>query len=347
MRLSTQYPSPRGWYERLEARSSIPPNFSVSPIERASLTVFGGSLNFGGMTPPQGTITYNPAPGAGEPGRFELNDHFTVAYAANNWVRFETEETHLGNTGDNYENRYIRLSSVLRILDGDTFVLERPPGNYRVEIQNQYASGAIDGCRTVIRPISNSGYGQVYIYANRSGNQRIFEVRNNGSSVFSVRASGRIYNAPALLHSDIAEYIPSRDIFESGSVVIINEQGKLSLTERAYDKRVAGIISTRPAIVMGSEEKLPAKEEKEARKTLKEYKEKRDKGVKSILALKGTVPCLAEATEQEIKPGDILVTSSVPGYVRKAEKYIPGTVVGKALSGLRKGEKGFIMVLIR
>ncbi|MGH9603489.1 MAG: hypothetical protein ACRD24_14005 [Terriglobales bacterium] len=65
------------------------------------------------------------------------------------------------------------------------------------------------------------------------------------------------------------------------------------------------------------------------------------------LALVGVVPCKVTAENGSIKIGDLLVTSSAPGYAMKGtdRTRMVGAVVGKALEPLREG-KGVIQVLI-
>jgi hypothetical protein len=50
------------------------------------------------------------------------------------------------------------------------------------------------------------------------------------------------------------------------------------------------------------------------------------------------VPVKVSAENGAIRPGDLLVTSSIPGYAMKAGSNPPqGTVIGKALEGLDQG----------
>ena len=89
-----------------------------------------------------------------------------------------------------------------------------------------------------------------------------------------------------------------------------------------------------------------------------------DRG-KIAIAIAGKVPCKVTTENGPIKPGDLLTTSSKPGYAMKCTfldpaqakdfeelKYIlkenlrrRKAVVGKALEGLEKGE-GQILVLL-
>lgn len=98
-----------------------------------------------------------------------------------------------------------------------------------------------------------------------------------------------------------------------------------------YDQRVAGVISGAGGINTGI--------------TLKQ------EGVLDAgqhVALSGKVYALATAANGSIKPGDLLTTSQTPGHAMKATDVVRsyGTVIGKAMSALEKGE-GLVLVLIQ
>ena len=63
------------------------------------------------------------------------------------------------------------------------------------------------------------------------------------------------------------------------------------------------------------------------------------------LAVVGIVPCKATAQNGPIRPGDLLVTSSVPGHAMRDDDPRNGTIVGKALEPLDSGT-GVIRVLV-
>lgn len=115
-----------------------------------------------------------------------------------------------------------------------------------------------------------------------------------------------------------------------GSILIIDPEnpGKLALGNTAYDTRVAGIVAG--AKNLGSGVRLGAGQ------------------FDYDVALAGRVYCNVEALEQAIKPGDLLTTSSVPGYAMKVNDFqrAQGAVIGKAMEGLEKGQKGQILVLV-
>ena len=110
---------------------------------------------------------------------------------------------------------------------------------------------------------------------------------------------------------------------EPGDVVVIDEDGGIRLSHEPFATNVVGIVSTTPAQVLrdGLDNAVP-------------------------VALNGIVPCKATAENGAIKPGDLLVASTKPGYAMKAGKNPPvGAVIGKAMGKLEKG-KGIVKVLV-
>ncbi len=120
----------------------------------------------------------------------------------------------------------------------------------------------------------------------------------------------------------------------AGMLVSIDPQnpGKLIPSNEPYDHKVAGIVSgaggVKPGMMMGQEDTIANGE--------------------YPVALTGRVYALVDTTEGgEIKPGDLLTTSGVPGYAMKAtdaEKR-SGAVIGKAMTSLKAG-KGLVLVLV-
>jgi hypothetical protein len=60
------------------------------------------------------------------------------------------------------------------------------------------------------------------------------------------------------------------------------------------------------------------------------------------------VYCKVDARDGEVRPGDLLTTSSNPGYAMIAKDNIKaqGSIIGKAMEGLPKGQQGLILVLV-
>jgi|ERR1041385_1421408 hypothetical protein len=117
---------------------------------------------------------------------------------------------------------------------------------------------------------------------------------------------------------------------QPGMVMVIDDQGGLSPSSRAYDRRVAGVISGagtfRPAIRLDSQKsssgRLP-------------------------VALLGKVYCYADASYGKIMVGDLLTTSTTVGHAMAVDDHSQavGAVLGKALEPLTSG-RGLIPVLV-
>ena len=114
-------------------------------------------------------------------------------------------------------------------------------------------------------------------------------------------------------------------------MIIDDEQpGKLKLSTRAYDTRVAGIVSgangVNPGISLHQDGVL---------------------GSGQDVALSGRVYVLGDAAHGAIRPGDLLTTSATPGHAMKAANHskAQGAILGKAMSGLKEG-KGLVLVLV-
>lgn len=132
---------------------------------------------------------------------------------------------------------------------------------------------------------------------------------------------------------DLAEPFQMSDMeISRGAVVVIDEDhpGQLKLSERAYDHRVAGIVSGANGVKAGI--------------TL--HQEGLIEGGQNV-ALSGRVYVQADASERAIKPGDLLTTSDTPGHAMKVGDHsaAQGAILGKAMSGLSKG-KGMVLVLV-
>jgi hypothetical protein len=117
---------------------------------------------------------------------------------------------------------------------------------------------------------------------------------------------------------------------EPGTVMVLDQEGKLEPSTGAYDKKVAGVISGagehKPGIVLGK-------------------KQTQDHRVP--VALVGKVYCKVDAQYSAIEVGDLLTTSPTPGHAMKASDPLKafGAVIGKAMRTLETGQ-GLIPMLI-
>jgi hypothetical protein len=124
--------------------------------------------------------------------------------------------------------------------------------------------------------------------------------------------------------------VSDEEIIEPGTLLCIDPEnaGKLKVSDQPYDRKVAGIVAG--ANGLGSGVRLGTMD------------------FDCNVALAGRVYCKTLATDEDIHPGDLLTTSSVPGYAMKVTDHAKaqGAIVGKAMESLPKGEKGQILVLV-
>ncbi len=140
---------------------------------------------------------------------------------------------------------------------------------------------------------------------------------------------------------DLAERTPAEEPLEAAEVVSLSSEneGELRRSRAAYEKEVAGIVSTDPGIVLGQ----GIDEAKEDADTVK------IDGVD--LALVGRVPVKATTENGSIEVGDLLVSSSKPGYAMRGDPEVvsgsPGVVIGKAMESLESGEGKILVLIVR
>jgi hypothetical protein len=191
-----------------------------------------------------------------------------------------------------------------------------------------------------IKTTSGSNTGAQFIECER-GTDVEFKVNVNGT----VNADGA-YTTPA---SDFAEMINVSSgayTAEPGDVMVIDLHNPRSIL-KAFESRstlVAGIYSTNPGFIgAGREWDKPSTGKGESETyTLKEIASEFNE---IPLAVVGIVPCKVSAENGAINPGDLLVTSSIPGHAMRDENPKVGTVVGKALGSL-SSDTGVIQVLV-
>jgi hypothetical protein len=121
--------------------------------------------------------------------------------------------------------------------------------------------------------------------------------------------------------ADLAEFYSSDKEYEPGTVLIFGGTAETTTTTIFGDTRLAGVVSTDPGFKMNGELK----------------------GTRVCLALQGRVPCKVVG---QIRKGDMLTTSAIPGYAAKAIDPKVGTIIGKALEDKTTSEAGVIEVAV-
>ena len=201
-----------------------------------------------------------------------------------------------------------------------------------IKIMNQEGDNRV----TIIGSRTNDGTddgGAIYLYnsdgdrtmtldANRSGDSRLTtdEIQLNGGSDFAEAFD--ITTTPE-------DLVP-----EPGMLVSIDPEspGGLQLTSDAFDYKVAGVISgangIKPGLYMGQKGTIADGE--------------------YPIALAGRVYVRTTLEGGEIKPGDILTSSSKRGFAMKANRRddrTRGAIIGKALTN-RDPKNGYVLVLV-
>lgn len=143
-----------------------------------------------------------------------------------------------------------------------------------------------------------------------------------------IRASGNV----AAKFQDVAEWVPATAHMEPGTVVVLNrtKENEVMPSARSYDTAVAGVVSAQPGVILGVQGDS-----------------------KAAIATTGRVKVRVDAGSGAIEIGDLLVTGDRPGTAMKSRPidvggfaiHRPGTVIGKALQPLARGQ-GEILVLL-
>jgi hypothetical protein len=158
---------------------------------------------------------------------------------------------------------------------------------------------------------------------------------NNPTKELEVNGTTRTDILDIVGGSDLAEPFAMSDEerIVPGTVVAIDPRnpGKLRISDQAYDKRVAGVVSGAGGLSPGL--------------TLSQ---KRIFEAGQNVALTGRVYCWADANYGSIEPGDRLTTSDTPGHAMKAQdnSRAAGAVIGKAMTPLTEG-RGLVLVLVQ
>lgn len=170
---------------------------------------------------------------------------------------------------------------------------------------------------------------KIYSFEVDPNSCKLWMRRSNGTNAVTIDGEA---GDVILENADCAEdfEITEAEQIEAGSVVALNNAGQLEKSWLPYDKRVAGVVSgagdLKPGLVLG-----------------------RRQGQKDRLpiALMGRVNCRVDADYGSVEVGDLLTTSSTPGYAMKASDPTRsfGAVIGKAMHPLKDG-RSLIPILV-
>ena len=149
--------------------------------------------------------------------------------------------------------------------------------------------------------------------------------RNIGTSASkfnTVYASVFNGTATKAQYADLAENYQADAVYEAGTVLVFGGTREVTQSLNRDDARVAGVVSTNPAHLMNAELEGPNV---------------------VALALQGRVPCKVIG---QIKKGDMIVSSYVPGHGIASINPQIGTVLGKALQAKDTEGEGMIEIVV-
>ena len=226
------------------------------------------------------------------------------------------------------------------------WLLDDPTTNgyfFKLETRGGNASGVLNGLwlyripsgpgfHTDETPVFGVSNGTAYFAGNVGvgtlNPQSPLDVNGNLNVTGNATVSGNI----AAKYQDIAEWTAARTNLPAGTVVSLDtlKPNSVMASNKAYDTRVAGVVSAQPGVILG------------------------EGGPNRVLvATNGRVKVRVNANRSPIHIGDLLVTSNTPGVAMKSAPFHlhgqimhrPGTIIGKALEPLAKGQ-GEILVLL-
>ncbi|MGB3068844.1 MAG: hypothetical protein WBC18_09865 [Ottowia sp.] len=174
-----------------------------------------------------------------------------------------------------------------------------------------------------------NGGNTLEVASNGNGNLAVFY---KGGNVARIDSTGKgFFNGGTQTGgADVAELINTKGrLPQPGDVVEIDPENAMHyrLSSGAESSLVAGVITTKPGVLMNA-------------------------GVEDVagipaLALVGRVPVKVTLEGGAIKPGDLLVSATLPGHAKRAPASVaPGTVIGKALQAYANGETGSVEMLV-
>ncbi|MEU7606179.1 hypothetical protein AB0B78_37430 [Streptomyces sp. NPDC040724] len=194
-------------------------------------------------------------------------------------------------------------------------------------VYGETSAAASTGAAAVWGANKADGSGVVGQSVNGAG---IFATSENGAAaVFhgkvEIQGDLEVSGDIRLLGGDLAELFEARTteaVSGPGTLMSLDEDGRVTPSDRAYDKKVIGIVagagSYRPGLILDS-----GRAGNDARP----------------IAMVGKAYCQVDASFGAIEVGDLLTSSPTPGHAMKAAdaSRTLGAVVGKALAPMADG----------
>ncbi len=219
-------------------------------------------------------------------------------------------------------------------------------------VLGEFNAGILVDKWALVRNTSQVGSAITFRYgssANYAANSTMMAIDSDGDAYFTGRLGVGTSNPQTTLHvdgnarvdvlevmgADLAERFPTAcgGVFEPGTVLEIDPEnpGGLRVASGEYSRLVAGVVSGAGGLpagtIMGN---MPGSEDH------------------TPIALSGRVWVLCDAGGAAIEAGDLLTTSGTPGHAMRASDYgrAQGAVIGKAMTGLERGQTGLVLVLV-
>ena len=243
-------------------------------------------------------------------------------------------------------NKTVHLDANSGTDGGAFFAMYDADGDKTVHLDASGTGGAQGGAQLSLCDSSGATTISLDAQSGSAGGAHISLVNGTGTGTIQLDADyggtgeGRVITSVLEITggADLSEHFDVRHLPGGGQpipgmLVCIDSEnpGALTVSDKAYDPTVAGIISgaggIKPGMLMGQAGSVSDGQ--------------------YAVALTGRVYCLADAMYGKIKPGDLLTTSDTPGHAMKATDYAKaqGAIIGKAMSSLQDG-KGIVLVLV-
>ncbi|MEK7572423.1 MAG: hypothetical protein AAB493_01010, partial [Patescibacteria group bacterium] len=172
----------------------------------------------------------------------------------------------------------------------------------------------------------------IFVDAPASASSQSYIVCTSVDSSLGAVAETKTHSSITLMDvndsADLAELYPTNDYsLTGGEVVSLDPEMGIGVkrTNGSYDKGVLGVVSTKPAMIIGG---------------------RGGEGISGVpIALSGRVPVKVSPENGEIKKGDVLTSSSIPGVAMKATK--AGQMLGIAMTDYNPDGDGKVMLFIK
>jgi len=185
-----------------------------------------------------------------------------------------------------------------------------------------------------------------HVWTKGADTAAIFRVESTGDVLADGSYYGETFETGA---ADVAEWVSVSEPVESGDVLELDPDnpGHYRKSRGSCSTLVAGVVSTNPGFVLGSRPPTPDSGLMTDDSRLPTLDSRLATPDSALLALVGIVPIKVTDEGGPIQPGDLLTTSSTPGYAMKwnQEDGLACGLLGKALEQLDSGT-GLIEALL-